>query len=131
MSARLRFSATVLGLAVSAGVIAQERGSDTVYRCGAEGRQYSDAACPDGKPVAAGDARSADQRRQAEAVARQERELAERLTKERELRERNAPGAVGIGTSGPTAVKTAAATGPKKSPRKKKQKKGPRAPKHA
>jgi hypothetical protein len=122
MSARRGLLAAVLGIVLAPAAAAQERGSDTVYRCGADGRQYSDNACPDGKLVAAGDARSAEQRRQAEEVLRRERELADRMAKEREQRERNAPGAVGIGSTSTKATSTAASTGPKKSPRKKKQK---------
>ena len=55
---------------------------------------------------------------------RRDREFADRMAKEREQRERNAPGAVGIGSSPVVkATTTAAANGPKKSPRKKKHKK--------
>jgi len=113
--------AMALGLMLASVHAAPERGSDTVYRCGADGRQYSDNACPDGKPVAAADSRSAEQRRHAEDVARRDRELADRMAKEREQRERNAPGAVGIGSSSSAKSTTTAAAGPKKSPRKKKQ----------
>jgi hypothetical protein len=123
MSRHCKRLAAVLGIVLTASVSAQERGSDTVYRCGADGRQYSGNACPDGKLVSAADARSAEQRRQAEEVVRRDRELAERMAKEREQRARNAPGAVGIGSSSsakPTS--TAVGTGPKKSSRKKKQK---------
>jgi hypothetical protein len=122
MSPRCRLFAAVLGLLLTSAVAAQERGSDTVYRCGAEGRQYSDNAFPEGKPVSAADARSAEQRRHAEEVVRRDRELADRLAKEREQRERNAPGAVGIGSASAKPTSTATASGPKKSPRKKKQK---------
>ena len=122
MNSRGRLISAVLGFTLAASVVAQERGSDTVYRCGADGRQYSGNACPEGKPVSAADARSADQRRHAEEVARRDRELADRMAKEREKRERNAPGAVGIGSSGASKLSTTAANGPKKSPRKKKQK---------
>jgi hypothetical protein len=109
---------------LSSGAVAQERGSETVYRCGADGKTYSDSACPEGKAIAAADARSAEQRRHAEDVVRRDREFADRMAKEREQRERNAPGAVGIGsTPPPKATSTAAASGPKKSPRKKKHKK--------
>jgi hypothetical protein len=115
--------AVAVGIVLASTVAAQERGSDTVYRCGADGRQYSDNACPDGRAVSAADARSAEQRRHAEEVVRRDRDLADRLAKEREQRERNAPGAVGIGSSSNAKPSgTAAATGPKKSPRKKKQK---------
>jgi hypothetical protein len=122
MSGRHGLLAAVLGLVLAPAVAAQERGNDTVYRCGADGRQYSDNACPEGKPVSAADARSAEQRRHAEEVVRRDRELADRLAKEREQRERNAPGAVGIGPSSAKVTSTAPVTGPKKSPRKKKQK---------
>lgn len=123
MSARCGLLAAMLGIVLAPAVAAaQDRGSDTVYRCGADGRQYSDNACPDGKPVPAADARSAEQRRHAEEVVRRERELADRLTKEREQRERHAPGAVGIGSTGTKAISSRTSTGPKKSPRRKKQK---------
>jgi hypothetical protein len=113
-----------LGLAMVSGTLsAQDRAGDSVFRCGPEGRQYSDSACPDGRPVAAADARTAEQRRQAEAVARRDRELADRMVKEREQRERHAPGAVGIGPTGTAKAGTSAVSGPKKSSRKKKQKK--------
>jgi hypothetical protein len=98
---------------VSGTLSAQDRAGDSVFRCGPEGRQYSDSACPDGRPVAAADARTAEQRRQAEAVARRDRELADRM----------APGAVGIGPTGTAKAGTSAVSGPKKSSRKKKQKK--------
>ena len=123
MNARATLLAAVLGVVLASAAAAQERGSDTVYRCGADGRQYSDNACPDGKPVAAADARSAEQRRHAEEVVRRERELADRLAREREQRERSAPGAIGIGSSSPKATPSSAtSTGQKKSPRKKKKK---------
>ncbi len=119
-----RMLTAVLSVMLTSATVAQERGSDTVYRCGADGKTYSGSACPDGKSVAAADARSAEQRRQAEDVVRRDREFADRMAKEREQRERNAPGAVGIGSSPPAkATNTAAANGPKKSPRKKKHKK--------
>ena len=123
MKVPCKLLAAVLSVMLASAAAAQERGSDTVYRCGADGKTYSGSACPDGKTIAAADARSAEQRRQAEDVVRRDREFADRMAKEREQRERNAPGAVGIGSSpGAKATKTAAATGPKKSPRKKKHK---------
>ena len=124
MNMHHRLITAILSVTLVSAAAAQERGSDTVYRCGPDGRTYSDSACPDGKTIAAADARSAEQRRHAEDVVRRDREFADRMAKEREQRERNAPGAVGIGSSpAPKATKTAAATGPKKSLRKKKHKK--------
>ena len=124
MKVPCKLLAAVLSVMLASAAAAQERGSDTVYRCGADGKTYSGSACPEGKAIAAADARSAEQRRQAEDVVRRDREFADRMAKEREQRERNAPGAVGIGSSPPAkATNTAAANGPKKSPRKKKHKK--------
>ena len=123
MSRHFSLLAAAFGLMLGSAAAATERGSETVYRCGPDGRQYSGNACPEGKPVAAADPRSAEQRRHAEEVARRDRELADRMAKEREQRERNAPGAVGIGPSSSAKSTTTASAGPKKSPRKKKQKK--------
>ena len=124
MNTRYRLLTAVLSVLLVSAAVAQDRGSDTVYRCGADGKTYSDSACPDGRAIAAADARSAEQRRQAEDVVRRDRDFADRMAKEREQRERNAPGAVGIGsTPAVKATTTAAANGPKKSPRKKKPKK--------
>lgn len=124
MNTRCRLLTALLSVLLGSAAAAQDRGSDTVYRCGPDGKTYSDSACPDGKTVAAADARTAEQRRNAEDVVRRDREFADRMAKEREQRERNAPGAVGIGSSPAVkATTTAAANGPKKSPRKKKHKK--------
>lgn len=124
MNVRRPLLTAILSVTLASAAAAQERGSDTVYRCGADGKTYSGSACPDGKAITAADARSAEQRRQAEDVVRRDREFADRMAKEREQRERNAPAAIGIGSSPPAkATNTAAANGLKKSPRKKKHRK--------
>jgi hypothetical protein len=64
----------------------------TVWRCGADGRSYSDAPCAGGQLLDAGDARSDEQRRDAQALAVRERKLADRLRQERIVREQAAPG---------------------------------------
>jgi hypothetical protein len=122
---------TALWLALCAvGTAAQERGGDgaAAYRCGPDGREYSASPCAEGKVVPVTDRRTEEQRRQAEEVARRERELAERLTREREQREKAAPAAVGIGSGAKAPARVAA--GPKKSGRKKPKKpKVPKVPK--
>ena len=59
----------------------------TVYRCGPEGREYSSTPCAGGKTVPVDDARSADQRRQAEGVLQRDKALANKLAAERRDRE--------------------------------------------
>lgn len=59
----------------------------TVYRCGPDGREYSSSPCPGGKAVDVDDARSAEQRRQAQDASRREGALADRLAAERRQRE--------------------------------------------
>lgn len=61
-----------------------------VYRCGPDGRTYSDAPCPAGREINAADPRDADQQAQAQEVAQRERTLGDRLAAERRARERAA-----------------------------------------
>ena len=67
--------ALVLGLAFPSAVLAQK-----VYRCGAS---YSHLPCEGGKPLASHDLRTADQTREAQLAARQERIDGDTLEKER------------------------------------------------
>lgn len=60
----------------------------TVWRCGADGRDYREAPCTEGRAVTVADPRSAGQVDEARQVAAQERALAERLAAERRARER-------------------------------------------
>ena len=78
-----------------------------VYRCGAEGREYSSTPCPGGKTVDVGDARSIDQRRAAQDAARREAALAQRLAAERRQREASVKG--GAARIGPAAAASAPA----------------------
>ncbi|HSQ71146.1 MAG TPA: hypothetical protein VLM87_01880 [Rubrivivax sp.] len=77
-------------LAVMAGLptLAQSQG---VWRCGADGRSFSDRPCSDGQPLqraALADLRSADELRAAQVVAARERRLADGLRQQRLERER-------------------------------------------
>jgi hypothetical protein len=69
-----------------------------LYRCGAEGRTFSQVPCDGGHAVDAAREPTAAQRAEATEVARRESELARQLTEERIARETSvrAPEAVGI-----------------------------------
>jgi hypothetical protein len=74
---------TLLGaLLMCASVQAQ-----TVYRCGPDGRVYSQIPCPEGRVVDVGDERSPQQRVVAEARVRDDRARADALERERLDRE--------------------------------------------
>ena len=64
--------------------------AQTVWRCGPEGRSYSDTPCPGGQTVAVADPRSPADVAQARAVAERERHLAQQLVQERRAREQEA-----------------------------------------
>ena len=69
----------------------------TVYRCGPDGRVYSQAPCADGKPLSVEDPRSASQQRQARDVAASDAQLAGQLADERRQREQAAKGQAAAG----------------------------------
>jgi hypothetical protein len=71
-------------------LLAQAAPPQTVYRCGPEGRSYSQTPCADGKPVTADDPRSADQRRAAREVAAGDAARAQKLADERRQRDAEA-----------------------------------------
>jgi hypothetical protein len=72
--------------------------SPKIYRCGPDGREYSQVPCKDGKLIDATDARSAEQQRDAQGVAESQKRLATSLEKERREREAKAAG------TGPAAL---------------------------
>lgn len=55
------------------------------WRCG---NTYSDQPCPDGKPLALGDTRDAEQKRQADNSTREAKAAGDRLERERLLQEK-------------------------------------------
>ena len=71
-------------LTLSAQVQAQ---AQQVYRCGPDGREYSQAPCKDGRAVDAADPRSAADQKAARDVAAREGKLADEMTRERQARE--------------------------------------------
>lgn len=73
-------ASVVLGLLAALIVNAQ---AQTIYRCGADGRSYSQTPCSGGAAVDASDARSDRERREARAVAEADQALADRMERDR------------------------------------------------
>lgn len=57
-------------------------GAQKVYRCGPDGRVYQQTPCAEGQVVDASDPRSAEQRKAAQAVARDDAKAAARFDRE-------------------------------------------------
>ncbi len=83
-----------------------------IYRCGADGRTYSQVPCPEGSLIEASDPRTAAQRAEAKRFAEAERKRAAELERERKAAEKaadkSAAGAIAVGPATPDAP---AATG--------------------
>lgn len=104
-----------------------------VYRCGPDGREYSQAPCPAGRELDVSDTRSEAQRREAREAAAGEARLAKDLQAERREREREAA-ARGTGLAGirkPAAPEAASGAKPAAEKKSKKKKSGPREPAQA
>lgn len=107
----LRRRACAAALAVAAAT-ALAAPAQTVYRCGPDGRQYSQTPCADGRPVTVEDSRSAEQQRAAKDVAARDSKQAEKLADERRQRDEAAKGQVAVGIK--PAQDAAAASAPKR-----------------
>jgi hypothetical protein len=90
--------ALLLLLALPAWAAAQ-----TVWRCGPEGRSFSDTPCADGQALALADARPSQDLAAARALANRELRLAEKLRRER-LREEAAQRGNGLAALGPSSA---------------------------
>jgi hypothetical protein len=91
-------------------------GAQTIYRCGPDGREYSQTPCKDGRVVDAADPRSPDQQREARQIAESQARLARQLEAERRQREAKAPPppqAGGIGPAPPPGVEQVPAVVPR------------------
>lgn len=73
--------ALLLAAAATAGA------DDRVYRCGPDGREYSQAPCAGGAVVDAADPRTADQRREAKSASARDARMAQDLIQERRARD--------------------------------------------
>lgn len=89
----------------------------TVYRCGPDGRVYSQTPCADGKALTVDDPRSVGQQKAAREVAARDAEQAKKLADERRQREDAVKGQAAAGFK--TAPAAEAASAP---PRKAKTK---------
>jgi hypothetical protein len=90
---------TILLSAVAA--CAQAQG---VWRCGSDGKQFSDKPCSQGRTLETLDTRPAADLAAAQDAAQREKSLAAQLTKERQQREAQALPAAGIRSSRPDAT---------------------------
>lgn len=91
-----------LALAAAAGT------AQTVYRCGPEGREYSQTPCKDGRTVDVADPRSAAQRREAQQAVEDQKRLNQQLASERRQREAAAQGQAATGIVSPRPADAAA-----------------------
>ncbi len=101
---------------------AQPASTETVYRCGPDGRSYSTTPCAGGKTVDVSDPRSESQQQAARDTAQRERQLADKMSAERAQREKAiVPAAAGnLGPHTPAAKASAPKSAkPKKKPHKK------------
>lgn len=82
----------------------------TIYRCGPDGRVFSQVPCAGGEALEAGDPRSAAQRAEARRVAARERDAAAAMERRRRADEAAAQPAAGL-TAAAAAPASAAARG--------------------
>ena len=83
------FCSGVLLAALTLAVGTAGAASQKVFRCGTDGRTYSQTPCKDGRgyEVDANDKRSAEQRKDAEAAVKREAETVEKMRRDRLARE--------------------------------------------
>jgi hypothetical protein len=76
----------LVGWALAAGLCAiaqMAAAQDRVYRCGADGRSYSQEPCAEGRAIEVDDSRSARQMAQAQQVVQRDARLADALARQR------------------------------------------------
>jgi hypothetical protein len=78
--------------------------AQTVWRCGADGRSYSDSPCTDGRVVAVADSRSTGEVDTAQGIVEREQTLAKHLAEQRKVREAQLPMMAGIPHTQPEAA---------------------------
>jgi hypothetical protein len=98
--------------------------AQTVYRCGPEGRVYSQTPCPQGRAVDVSDERSAEQRAAAQARVRDEQARGDALERERLEREAGKPALAGKIGERPAPMQPPASDAKAKPSKKKKHKSG-------
>ena len=81
-----------------------------IYRCGPDGRIYSQTPCKDGHEINAADKRSAEQRKAAEDSVKREGQTTEKMARERQANEAAAAKQGAIMIANPAAAKAVPAT---------------------
>ena len=79
-----------LGMLLAASLLAAQVAqaeSQKVFRCGPEGRTYSQTPCKDGYEVNVDDQRSAEQRKAAGDIVKREEKATEKMIRERQAKE--------------------------------------------
>ncbi len=99
--------------------------SQKVFRCGPDGRVYSQTPCKDGYEVNADDQRSAEQRKAAEDAVKREEKLADKMTRERQAKEAAAAKQGASVIVNPAAAKPAASAASATATKKKRKPKPP------
>ena len=82
-----RYATPVLAALLLLTAVGASAASQKVFRCGPDGRVYSQTPCKDGYEVPAADARSPEQRQAAEDVLKRDARLADKMTRERRAAE--------------------------------------------
>jgi hypothetical protein len=93
--------------------------AQSIYKCGPNGTEYSQAPCPGGKMIESSDPRSAAQRQEAARIAAQDRRLAADLERERRAQMAENKPAMAAGINGRPLAPPAAASAPQKAKTKK------------
>lgn len=112
----------VAGLAPAAAQAAAPDNATSAWRCGPDGRLYTDAPCAGGRELALPASRPAADVQAAQRLAARERALADRLRREREAREAAAIAASSQpGSLGPQRARPVSETRPEAGSRPPKQ----------
>lgn len=100
--------------------------ADTVYRCGPDGRQFSDQPCAEGTALQVDDSRTPAQQREAAEAAQRDAALAAQMTDERHEREATAAARGSAARIGPVAAAPVAGASAAHPARKKPRRHGHR-----
>ncbi|MBC7992089.1 MAG: hypothetical protein H7Z15_02445 [Rhizobacter sp.] len=82
-------------LLLAAALVCTALQAQTVYRCGPDGREYSQTPCPQGRVVNVSDERSEAQRAAAKTQVREDQARGDNLERERQRRESVQPAMAG------------------------------------
>ncbi len=113
---RLGLLLAALSLACGSAAAASQK----VFRCGPDGRVYSQTPCKDGYEVKADDARSEQERKAAEEQLKRDDKLNEKMARERRANESASRPGIGV-IANPAAARPAAAPASGVAAKKKKR----------